>query len=73
MKTTPADYLAKRRIFHAKRLLGDSKLSIIQVALQVGFSSSQHFSTSFRKTEGMTPSEYRKASSSDSAGAKPRR
>lgn len=47
------------RCEQAKRLLRESELSISQVGEAVGFVSSSHFSFVFRKTVGVTPTEYR--------------
>lgn len=52
-------YIAVKRVNRAKQLLSDPSLSIIQVAYQSGFSSSQYFSRVFRKIAGKTPSQYR--------------
>ncbi len=57
----PADYVLRRRIDLAKeRLLLDRRRSITDVALDLSFSSSQYFSTVFKRYTGMTPSEFRK-------------
>ena len=44
-----------------KRLLGETDLSLSQIATVLGFSSPSYFSQSFRSAEGMSPTEYRKA------------
>ncbi|MGL5793947.1 MAG: helix-turn-helix transcriptional regulator, partial [Waterburya sp.] len=54
-------YVITRRIETAKRLLQQQDLPIIQVAHCTGFRSSSHFSNTFRKHIGVTPSGYRKA------------
>jgi len=43
----------------AKRLLIDTDAPLTRVALEVGCASLAHFSTLFRRIEGMTPSEWR--------------
>jgi AraC-like DNA-binding protein len=53
------DYLNQLRIEKAKRLLLDSKLSISQIALEVGYMNVQSFKRFFRKFEGMPPSSYK--------------
>ena len=53
-------YHHRVRCAKAKNLLTETSLSISQVGESVGFVSSSHFSHIFRKTEGCTPSEYRK-------------
>jgi AraC-like DNA-binding protein len=57
---SPADYRHRARINKAKEFLTQSDLSITRIALQLGFSSSQHFAASFRKFVGQTPSHYRR-------------
>ncbi len=47
------------RLDCARRLLVDSNRSITDIALSVGFATSQHFSTCFREREGSTPRDYR--------------
>ena len=59
---TPHRYHIERRIHRAKELLLDVTLTIAQVAHEVGFSSQSHFTASFHKTTGMSPSEFRRRS-----------
>ena len=56
---TPMTYLRRYRIRQARQLLETSDLSIMQVALQVGFSESAHFTRTFQREVGMTPRAYR--------------
>ena len=57
---TPHVYLLQRRLQEAARLLrGDHDASLTDIAMLCGFSSSAHFSSTFRKEFGMSPSEYR--------------
>lgn len=55
---TPKEYLIRRRINEAKRLLREGRSSITQIGHAVGFSSSQHFATTFKRLMGMTPRDY---------------
>lgn len=57
---TPADYWSRRRLARAKELLADGSLSITDVALTLGFSTSQYFATFFRRFTGISPREYRR-------------
>ncbi len=59
MGLTPGDWRTRRRIDLAKQMLRDPHLSVTAVALRAGFSSSQYFSTVFRRFVGVTPHEYR--------------
>ena len=54
-------YIRLQRLRRATRLLQSTSLTITQIALQTGFSSSSFFSTVFRKHTGMAPARYRKA------------
>lgn len=51
--------LTSIRLENAKQLLRDTTLSVMDIALQVGYDSSEHFIRTFRKHTGSTPSEYR--------------
>ncbi|MES0884540.1 AraC family transcriptional regulator [Roseibium sp. SCP14] len=57
---TPSRYLQTLRLKAAyKMLLEEDKLSVTEVALDCGFSSSQYFATCFRKLYGVSPSNLR--------------
>jgi AraC-like DNA-binding protein len=56
---TVLDYINSLRIEEAKRLLRESNLSMIDIALQVGYNNYQSFNRFFQKYEGITPGEYR--------------
>lgn len=53
--------LQKVRIDRAEFLLTDSNLTIMNIALQVGYDNVEHFIRTFKKINAMTPTEYRKA------------
>src|SRR5206468_9200341 len=57
---SPLNYLINIRISEAIRLLKNQGSSVTDIALETGFYSSQHFSTTFRKLTVFTPSEFRK-------------
>lgn len=57
---TPITYLINIRISEAIKLLKRPGISLTDIALDTGFYSSQHFSTTFKKLTGYTPSEFRK-------------
>ncbi|MCL1662904.1 helix-turn-helix domain-containing protein [Elizabethkingia ursingii] len=59
-------FVNKYRVQHAKELLiSDSynKLSVLGIAFDSGFNSKTAFNTFFKKTVGVTPSEFRKKQS----------
>ena len=57
---TPLIYLINIRISEAIKLLKKKDVTITDIALDTGFYSSQHFSTTFKKLTGYTPSEFRR-------------
>lgn len=59
MHLTPKEYLINVRIEKAKKLLRRNELTITEVSMRCGFSSSAHFTNSFTHLMGMTPTEYR--------------
>ena len=58
---SPINFLIACRIREGKRLLAETDLSLSQIAVVLGFSSSSYFSQSFRNAEGASPTEYRKS------------
>lgn len=48
------------RMERAKQLLAEGALSVIEIALAVGFQSSQAFSRAFHKVVGASPTHYRR-------------
>jgi AraC family transcriptional regulator, transcriptional activator of pobA len=54
-------WIADKTIAEAKSLLRNSSVSIKQVAFQLGFSESNHFSNYFKKHTNLTPNAFRKA------------
>jgi AraC-like DNA-binding protein len=57
---SPLNYLINIRISEAIRLLKRRDGNVTDIALETGFYSSQHFSTTFKKLTGYTPSQFRK-------------
>jgi AraC family transcriptional regulator len=56
---SPHRYMLRLRIERSKELLADSRLSVLDVGLEVGFRNQQHFATVFRNSVGVPPSVYR--------------
>lgn len=56
---SPINYMISRRIDESKYLLAETDLSMSQIAQLLGFSSSSYFSQAFRKTQGVSPMEFR--------------
>jgi AraC-like DNA-binding protein len=57
---TPWQFVLARRLEKAKTFLLSDTHSITEIAIECGFSSSQHFATTFKKYMQTTPSEYRR-------------
>ena len=55
----PHRFLVRRRIDEARTLLEARTLAIGEIARLVGFRTPSHFTTTFRRITGMTPSAYR--------------
>ena len=64
MDMTFIEYVTKKRMDKAKKLLRQSKRSTAEVAAQVGYKDPHYFSFVFKKTQGCTPREYRNDSGS---------
>ena len=55
---TARNYIRNIRLAKAAELLSQRKMSIAEVAYEVGFSSPNNFATSFKEMYGMTPTAY---------------
>jgi AraC-like DNA-binding protein len=60
---SPLHYLINIRISEAIKLLKRPDVNFTNIALETGFYSSQHFSTTFKKLTGYTPGQFRKRNS----------
>lgn len=57
---TFSDYLTRKRMQRAKELLSGTRLTIVDIADQVGYQTAKYFVKVFRSLEGISPGEYRK-------------
>ncbi|NNF00657.1 MAG: helix-turn-helix transcriptional regulator [Pyrinomonadaceae bacterium] len=57
---TAGEYVRRIRIEKARSKMIHSKDSLVEIALDVGFSDQSHFTRSFKNTVGITPSQYRR-------------
>jgi AraC family transcriptional regulator len=55
----PYEYVIYHRIERGKRLLSETNMPIMEIALEVGFAHHSHFADTFRHVTGMTPKQYR--------------
>lgn len=57
---TPNLYMVRRKLLLSQEMLRETHIPAAEIAAKLGFSTSQHFSTVFKRCCGMTPNEYRK-------------
>lgn len=57
---TPIEFLTRKRVAEAKALLGDTDMSVSDIAKAVGFSGRSYFTSVFRKYEGFSPTNYKR-------------
>lgn len=62
---TPSQYLRRYRIEQAKHLLGETDAPVREIADAVGFTDSYYFSRAFRRSEGLSPIQFRSALRTD--------
>ncbi len=60
MGMSVSDFVLGQKIEHAQQLLSHRKLTVTEVAMRLGFSSSQYFATVYRRHMGCSPSEARR-------------
>jgi len=60
MGVPPGEYLLRRRAEMAADLLVKGGMSLTEIALELGFSSGQHFSSTFKKFFGVSPHAWLK-------------
>jgi AraC family transcriptional regulator len=60
MGVSPSRYQINLRMNEARRLLRETKMSVVEVSLEIGYANPGHFSQLFRRETGLSPSEYRR-------------
>ena len=58
-KSSPAKYIKKRKLMQAAKLLRGTELRVSDVAYDCGFNDLAHFSKSFQKEFGTSPTDFR--------------
>ena len=53
------DYVAKRKLAHAKELLSTTSLTVKEIAQRLGYANEISVIRLFKKYEGVTPGDYR--------------
>jgi AraC family transcriptional regulator len=54
----PHRYVLERRVERAKEMLRTSSASLVEISLSMGFCSQSHFTSTFRRMVGATPTEF---------------
>ena len=57
---SPHEFLLRRRIDRAQEMLAGTGLSVVDIALSVGFQTQAHFSTVFKRFAGQPPQTWRR-------------
>jgi AraC family transcriptional regulator len=57
---TPARYQQMQRLDAARRLLRETKKSIVEIGIEVGIENPSHFAQVFRREVGLAPSTFRR-------------
>ena len=57
---SPSRYHINLRLDAARRLLRETKKSVMAVALDVGYTNASHFAQLFRRETRLSPSDYRR-------------
>ena len=60
---SPGSYLIQTRIKASMELLKDCRSKVYEVAEQTGFRDIAHFSSTFKRIVGVSPSDYQRSSS----------
>ena len=59
MGKTYVEYLNEVRVLAAKRLLGETEMSVSEIAYEVGYNSCANFNKNFKLIIGVTPTSFR--------------
>ncbi|MBE6640834.1 MAG: AraC family transcriptional regulator [Ruminococcaceae bacterium] len=65
----PNQYIISKKIERAKKMMMDKDMSISEISVALNYSSTQHFSKSFRQVAGVSPGAYKKMFREGSAEA----
>jgi AraC family transcriptional regulator len=53
--------VTRERIARAQQLIRETSRSLIEIALEIGYTSPSHFAQVFRRVVGVTPTDFRSA------------
>ena len=57
---SPSRYQLTLRLDEARRLLRETRKSVVEIALDVGYANPSHFAQLFRRETGLSSSDYRR-------------
>jgi AraC family transcriptional regulator len=57
----PHEYFLRRRIERAQQMLADTNMSLVDIALSVGFQTQSHFTSVFKRYAGQPPRAWRES------------
>lgn len=57
---SPREYINRQKVEEAQKLLLENELTLTEIAVRLGFSTSSYFASVFKQFVSCTPSEYRK-------------
>jgi AraC family transcriptional regulator len=56
---SPLQFATRERITLAQQLIRETSRSLIEIGLEVGYTSPSHFAKVFRRVTGVAPNEFR--------------
>lgn len=56
---TPLQFVTRQRITRAQQMIRETSHSLIEIGLEVGYTSPSHFAQVFRRVVGVTPTKFR--------------
>jgi len=56
---TPLQFVTRERITRAQQVIRETRRSLIEIGLDVGYKNPSHFAQVFRRVVGITPTEFR--------------
>jgi AraC family transcriptional regulator len=65
--TSIYDFIQQERVRKAKHFLSSSRISVQQIALELGYSNTSNFTNAFKKLTGLSPTEWQKISDKEFA------
>lgn len=56
---TPLQFVTRERITRAQRMIRETSRTLLEIGLEVGYTSPSHFAQVFRRVVGVTPTQFR--------------